>query len=92
MPECVGVDVRQAVALAEFGKPACYAVRVHRLSIFLRKQEALIVIVFTQPQPFRVLPRPVLPKELHRFPWQRNPTIRGCSFRSRFVNTNIRLI
>ena len=92
MPECVGVDVRQTVALAEFGKPACYAVRVHRLSIFLRKQEALIVIVFTQPQPFRVLPRPVLPKELHRFRWQRNPMIRGCSFRSRFVNTNIRRI
>ena len=61
MPKCVRVDVRQAVALTEFGKPACYAVRVHRLSIFLRKQESLIVIVFTQPQPFRVLPCPVLP-------------------------------
>ena len=85
MPKCVMVDVRQAVALAEFGKPACYAVRVHRLSIFLRKQESLIVIILPQPQPFRVLPCPVLPKELHRFRWQRNPTIRGCSFRSRFV-------
>lgn len=80
MPKCVMVDVRQAVALAEFGKPACYAVRVHRLPIFLRKQESLIVIVFTQPQPFRVLPCPVLPKELHRFRWQRNPTIRSRGF------------
>ena len=80
MPKCVRVDVRQAVALTEFGKPACYAVRVHRLSIFLRKQESLIVIVFTQPQTFRVLPCPVLPKELHRFRWQRNPTIRSRGF------------
>ena len=80
MPECVRVDVRQAVTLAEFGKPACYAVRVHRFSVFLRKQESLIVIILPQPQPFRVLPCPVLPKELHRFRWQRNPTIRSRGF------------
>ena len=72
--------MRQAVALAEFGKPACYAVRVHRFSVFLRKQESLIVIILPQPQPFRVLPCPVLPKELHRFRWQRNPTIRSRGF------------
>ena len=47
MPKCVRVDVRQAMALTEFGKPACYAVRVHGFPIFLRKQESLIVIVFT---------------------------------------------
>lgn len=84
--------MRQAVTLAEFGKPACYAVRVHRFSVFLRKQESLIVIILPQPQPFRVLPCPVLPKELHRFRWQRNPTIRSRGFGRILIYADIRRV
>lgn len=72
--------MREIMPPAELRQPVCYAVRVHRFSIFLRKQKALFSVILTQPQPLRVLPCPVLPKELHRFRWQRNPTIRSRGF------------
>ena len=73
--------MREIVPPAELGQPVCYAVRV--LLAFrqsLSKQKALFSVILTQPQPLRVLPCPVLPKELHRFRWQRNPTIRSRGF------------
>lgn len=72
--------MREIVPPAELRQPVCYAVRVHWLSVILSKQKALFSVIFTQPQPLRVLPCPVLPKELHRFRWQRNPTIRSRGF------------
>ena len=72
--------MREIVPPAELGQPVCYAVRVHWLSVILSKQKALFSVILTQPQPLRVLPCPVLPKELHRFRWQRNPTIRSRGF------------
>ena len=69
----MGIDMWEIVPPAELGQPVCYAVRVYWLSVILSKQKA-------QPQPLRVLPCPVLPKELHRFRWQRNPTIRSRGF------------
>ena len=80
MTECVRIDVRQAAAFAEFAHPARHTVRVYWLSVILSKQKALFSVILTQPQPLRVLPCPVLPKELHRFRWQRNPTIRSRGF------------
>lgn len=74
------IDVRQAAAFAEFAHPARHTVRVYWLSVILSKQKALFSVILTQPQPLRVLPCPVLPKELHRFRWQRNPTIRSRGF------------
>ena len=60
MPECVWIDVRKIVFLAEFRQPVCHAVRVHGLSVILREYEALIVVVFTKAQPFGVLPHLIL--------------------------------
>ena len=67
MPECVGIDVGEAVTLAELGKPTCYAIRVQGLSIIPSKQKALILVVFAQPQPFFALPRPVFFEKAHCF-------------------------
>ncbi len=80
MPESMGIDMWEIVPPAELGQPVCYAVRVYWLSVILSKQKALFSVILTQPQPLRVLPCPVLPKELHRFRWQRNPTIRSRGF------------
>ena len=84
--------MREIVPPAELGQPVCYAVRVHWLSVILSKQKALFSVILTQPQPLRVLPCPVLPKELHRFRWQRNPTIRSRGFWRILIYAYIRRI
>ena len=92
MPESMGIDMWEIVPPAELGQPVCYAVRVYWLSVILSKQKALFSVVLTQSQPLRVLPCPVLPKELHRFCWQRNPTIRSRGFGRIFIYAYIRRV
>ncbi len=84
--------MREIVPPAELGQPVCCAVRVHWLSVILSKQKALFSVILTQPQPLRVLPCPVLTKELHRFSRQRNPSIRGRSFGCVLIYAYIRRI
>ena len=52
----MGIDMRQAVALAEFAHPVCHAVRVHGAAVLLRENKALILVEFAQTQPLGVLP------------------------------------
>lgn len=89
MPEGVRIDVGQIVTLAEFVHPAGHAIRMDGISIVLRKYKALIPVVFTQTEPFRVLPCSVLPQELHRFRRKCDVALGGICFRSFFVNASI---
>lgn len=56
MPEGVRIYVGQIVAGAEFVQPVGYGVRVHGLSVALRKYKSLIFVILAQPQPFLSLP------------------------------------
>lgn len=58
MTEGVGVDVGEAVALTEFGKPIRYAVRVHGAVGVLGKDIALVLVVLTKAQALCILPYP----------------------------------
>ena len=60
MPEGMGIDVWESVALAELLKPVRHAVRVHGLSIILGEYEVLILVILSQPQPLGSLPSPIL--------------------------------
>ena len=61
VPEGVGVDVREAVSLAESGQPCRYAVRVHGSAGILGENKTFVLVVFPQAEPFRILPCSVLP-------------------------------
>ena len=65
MPECVGVDVGEAVAFAEPVQPCGRAVRVHGLAVVLGEYKALVLVVLPQAKPFLILPCPVFAKEFH---------------------------
>ena len=56
--EGVGIDVRQAVALAEFCKPIRYAVRMHGAAGVLGKDIALVLVVLTKAQALCILSYP----------------------------------
>ena len=56
--ECVGVDVRQTVPLAELAHPVRYAVRVHGAAGVLGKDIALALVVLTKAQALCILPYP----------------------------------
>ena len=60
-PEGVGVDVREAVSLAESGQPCRYAVRVHGSAGILGENKTFVLVVFPQGEPFRILPCSLLP-------------------------------
>ena len=77
MAEGVRVDVRQAAALTEFAHPSCHTIRMHGASVVLCEYEALIVVVFSEPQPLIALPRFVLLQKLHRFCRKRDKALGG---------------
>lgn len=70
MPECVGIDMGQMVALAELVQPIGHAVWVHGLSVVLREYETLVLVILAQPHPLFILPCPVLPQKLHCLRWE----------------------
>ena len=72
VPECVGVDVGQAVALAELFEIVGHAVRVHGVPIVLGEEKAPVLVVFPQSQPFRCLPCAIPPEQLHGLGGQGN--------------------
>ena len=90
MPERVGVDMRQAVALAEFSHPICHAVRVHGLAVVLRKDKITVFIVFADPQPFGILPCAIAAQQLHGFKRERDIAVRRGRLRGILVNSAIR--
>ena len=65
VPECVGVDVGEAVAFAEPVQPCGRAVRVHGLAVVLGEYKALVLVVLPQAKPFLILPCPIFAKEFH---------------------------
>ena len=90
MPERVRIDMRQAVALAEFAHPVCHAVRVHGAAVLLREDKALILVEFTQPQPLGVLPCAIGAEKLHRLCRERNIAVRRGRLRGILVDSAIR--
>lgn len=62
VPEGMGVNVWEPVALAELLEIVGHAVRVHGLAVVLREYEVLILVVLPQPQPFLCLPCPIPPE------------------------------
>ena len=61
VPECVGVDVGQPVADAEFIEPIGYAVGVHRAAVLLCEKKTSVLIVSAQLEPPFYLPDTVFP-------------------------------
>ena len=90
MPERMGIDMRQAVALAEFAHPVCHAVRVHGAAVLLRENKALILVEFAQTQPLGVLPCAISAEKLYCLCWERNIAVRRGRLRGVLVNSAIR--
>ena len=80
MPECVRIDMREAVPGRKLPKPIRYAVWVHRLTVILREHKADVCTVFTQAHTFFHLPSAVSFQKLHRFSRERYPPDRGFRF------------
>ena len=66
MPEAMRVQVREVVSLREFAQPARKAVRVDRCAVALDEQKAAVLPAVAVFEPEFIVPRAVLPKELHR--------------------------
>ena len=60
MPESMGIDVREAVTLAELFEIVGHAVRVYGLAVVLGKYKVLILVILPQPQPLPCLPCSIL--------------------------------
>lgn len=86
----MGIDMRQAVALAEFAHPVCRAVRVHGAAVLLREDKALILVEFAQPQPLGVLPCAISAEKLHCLCRKRNIAVRRGRLRSILIDPAIR--
>ena len=87
--EGVGVDVGQAVALAELAEPVGDAVGVHGAAVLLGEQEALVLVVGFEDGLLFLLPLAVLPQQLHGLGRHRDDATGFLSLGGTLVDTDV---